>query len=79
MLTARDAYNKLISINKDFNIEGAVDYNFQYYIFAGGMEVYSVNKVSGKIAQFSPMMHMDEYFDAVEKRSIPLERLGVRK
>lgn len=74
-LTPREAYRRLIRTNPDFNVEGGVDYNKDYYVFSGGLDTYAAHKRTGNVTSFSIPFHLKDYFDAVKKRPIAVESL----
>lgn len=70
MLTVREAYRRLTSTNKGFTAVNAVDYDADYYIFVGKVDMYGVNKKNGDIVGFVPTTNLNKYFTAVKNRSI---------
>lgn len=72
MLTPLEAYRRVLRNDPTFKLEGGVDYDHEYYVFTGPLDMYAVDKRLGTVVAFVPTTDMKKYFDAVKRRPLDI-------
>lgn len=75
MLTPHEAYRRVIKNDPTFIVKNGVDYDKQYYVFTGPLDMYAVDKRLGTVVSFVPTTNMEKYFDAVKRRPLDVSSL----
>jgi len=75
MLTPLEAYRRVLRNDPTFKLEGGVDYDHEYYVFTGPLDMYAVDKRLGTVVAFVPTTDMKKYFDAVKRRPLDVSSL----
>lgn len=75
MLTPLEAYRRVLRNDPTFKLEGGVDYDHEYYVFTGPLDMYAVDKRLGTVVAFVPTTDMKKYFDAVKRRPLDISSL----
>lgn len=83
MITAKQAFDALVSYNPKLTITSCVDYDKEHYVFSAtenpdvadyNAPYFGVNKNTGEVTSFTPGEDFDAFFDAVDNRSIDISQ-----
>lgn len=81
MITPTEAVNKVKKKEPGLTVVGMADYSSKYYLISAVVDpskpdysgnYYAVNKHDGSISYYTPGADFDNFFDAINNRSIDI-------
>lgn len=77
-LSPYEAYRRAIKNDPTFRPQNGVDYDRDFYVFAGPTDMYAVHKKTGTVVGFVPTTDLKKYFTALKQRPIDITKFPKR-